>query len=105
MSIKEFYEAIKGLGMPCAYHHFDEGKAPKLPYLLYLLPESENFAADNYAYHKATKVQLELYTSKKDLTSEKQVETLLDEHRLFFDKVEVFVDTEKLYQTTYHFSL
>ena len=37
-------------GLPFAYDHFAEGESPEPPFLCYLLPGSDNFAADGAVY-------------------------------------------------------
>lgn len=105
MTLKDFYQLVKALGSPLAYHHFEEGRVISLPYLLYWVSGSENKGADNMAYHKQVEVVLEVYTKTKNLELEGQVENLLDNHHIYFDKVEVYVSSEKLYQVTYHITL
>lgn len=105
MRFKELYQVLKGIGFPVAYHHFEEGHSPSPPFLVYLTSESENFGADNWSYHKNISVQIELYTAKKDLLSEEMVESVLDTHRLHFDKIETYVTSEKLYQINYYITL
>lgn len=73
--------------------------------MVYLVTDSDNLGADNWAYHKTINLQIELYTTKKDLATEKTVESLLDAHRLHFDKVEIYIANEKLYQTIYSITL
>ena len=60
----ELLAIVQEIGYPNAYDHFAEGEAPELPYILYLVPESNNFAADNYAYFKVNEVHIELYTAR-----------------------------------------
>jgi hypothetical protein len=48
---------------------------------------------------------VELYTLKKDLEIETKMDDLFDSHSIFFDKVETYISTEKLYQITYYISL
>lgn len=105
MRFKELYQVLKGIGFPVAYHHFEEGHCPSPPFLVYLATGSENFGADNWSYHKNISVQIELYTAKKDLLSEEMVESVLDTHRLHFDKIETYVTSEKLYQINYYITL
>lgn len=105
MTMKDFYQLVKTLGYPIAYHHFEEGRILSPPYLLYWVSGSENKGADNMAYHKQVEVVLEVYTKTKNLELEGQVENLLDNHHIYFDKVEVYVSSEKLYQVTYHITL
>lgn len=44
-------QMLKTMQFPFAYDHFAEGEAPPLPYICFLFPESDNFAADGYAYY------------------------------------------------------
>lgn len=44
-------DILKSIGFPYAYDHFAEGEAPDPPFLCYLLPGSDNFSADGYAYY------------------------------------------------------
>ena len=101
MVLTELYQLLKTLKIPIAYHHFEEGHSPTPPYVVYLITDSENFGADNWAYQKQEVVTIELYTSKKDLIAEQKVESLLDSAFFYFDKVESYLTSEKLYQIIY----
>ena len=79
--------AIMGeIGIPSAYDHFAEGEAVDPPFITYLLPGSDNFSADGKVV-------------------ERKVEAVLDEHGIFYDKTEVWIDTEKLYEVLYTFQM
>ena len=56
---------LQAVGIPLAYYHFAEGEAVDPPFICYLLPGSDNFAADGKVYHKISGVNVELYTDKK----------------------------------------
>ena len=73
------------------------------PFICYLLPGSNNFSADGKVYHKINEVHIELYTDLKDLAVEQQVEDVLDEHEIFYNKSEVWIESEKLYEVLYTF--
>ena len=90
---------LKTLGLPVAYHHFE--KAPRLPYIVYLFSGSSNFGADDKAYLHQPNYQVELYTSKKDPTQEKLIEDLLDEYDIYWEKSELWIESEGLYQVVY----
>ena len=91
--------------IPFAYHHFAEGEAVEPPFICYLLPGSNNFSADGKVYYKINEVHIELYTDLKDLAVEQQVEDVLDEHEIFYNKSEVWIESEKLYEVLYTFCL
>ncbi len=82
----ELLKMLGELGLPFAYHHFAEGESPEPPFVVYLLPGSNNFGADGRVYYKIHEVRLELYTDLKDLKLEKRVEDVLDGHEVFYNK-------------------
>lgn len=98
-------EILNETGISFAYDHFAEGESPEPPFLCYLLPGSDNFAADGRVYHKINEVRFELYTDKKDLSLERRVEDVLDSHGIFYDRSEVWIDSEKLYEVLYEFEM
>lgn len=98
-------EILKATGIPFAYDHFAESEAPEPPFICYLLSDSDNFAADGKVYFKANEVHIELYTDTKDLSVEQQVEAVLDEHGIFYDRSEVWIESEKLYEVLYSFEM
>ena len=96
-------EILKEVGIPFAYDHFAEGESPEPPFICYLLPGSDNFAADGKAYYKINEVRIELYTDTKDLSVEEKLEAVLDRHDIFYEKSETWIGSEKLYEVLYQF--
>lgn len=103
--MKRIAELIKSMGLPFAYDHFAEGESPAPPFICYLTPGSDNFAADGRAYYKINIVNIELYTDTKDPSVEQKVESALDASGIFYDKTEVWIESEKLYEVLYQFEL
>lgn len=89
--------------IPFAYHHFAEGESPEPPFICYLLPGSNNFSADGRVFYKINEVHIELYTDLKDLAVEQKLEEVLDEHGIFYNKSETWIESEKLYEVLYAF--
>ena len=105
MTIENLVEMLQKTGIPFAYDHFAEGESPKPPFICYLLPGSNNFAADGKVYFKINQVRIELYTDSKDLSVERKVEMVLDESGIFYNKSEVWIQSEKLYEVLYSFEV
>ena len=101
--MEELLQMLEEIGIPFAYHHFAEGESPEPPFICYLLPGSNNFSADGKVYYKINEVHIELYTDWKDLEVEQGVEAVLDEHGIFYNKSEVWIESEKLYEVLYTF--
>ena len=98
-------ELMAEIDIPSAYDHFAEGESPDPPFITYLLPGSDNFSADGKVYFRITEVHIELYTDEKNPEVERQVEAVLDRHGIFYDKTEVWIETEKLYEVLYSFEM
>nr|DAP44636.1 MAG TPA: tail completion protein [Caudoviricetes sp.] len=101
MTHKEVMDLVEQINIPSAYHHFAEGEVVNPPFLVYLYPSSNNFSADGKVYCKIHRLDFELYTEKKDIKLERQVEAVLDKHGLFYEKTEVWIEKEKLYEVLY----
>ena len=98
-------QLLMALDLPFAYDHFAEGESPKPPFICYLLPGSDNFAADGKVYFKRNEVRIEVYTDRKDLALESRIETVLDEYGVFYSKSETWINSEKLYEVMYQFEM
>lgn len=99
----KFLTVLQETGIPYAYDHFSEGEAPEPPFVCYLFFGSNNFAADGHVYYKINEVHVELYTDCKDLSVERTLEDALDQHGIFYEKSEVWIESEKLYEVLYVF--
>ena len=103
MTLSELYQELKEIGLPIQYHHFTDPPTP--PYLVYLFAYSNDLMADNINYQTISNFQIELYTNKKDLQSEALVENKLKALFVPYNKIETWIDTEKLYQIIYEIQL
>ena len=103
MTLQELNAILKVTGYPVAYSHFDSPVKP--PFITYLVIGSQNLMADNKVYKKINNVNVELYTSKKDLEAEKVLEDILDENEIAYETTEQWIDSEKLFEKIYEMEL
>lgn len=103
--MEQIVKILDEIGIPFAYDHFAEGESPDPPFICYLSANSDNFAADGKVYYKINEIHIELYTDCKDLSAEQKVEVVLDEHGIFYEKSEVWIEAEKLYEVLYSFEM
>lgn len=102
MKLSEFAEILEQAGLPVAYHAYQEGNVPDLPYLVYFESNPIVSAADNTVNHQIRSVVVELAFEKKDEDSEERLEELWSSHELFFEaQEETFIETERLYVKPY----
>ena len=101
MTHGEVTAMVAEMGLPYAYHHFAEGESPEPPFLVFLCPEADNFAADGIVYFKMNRLHIELYTDLKQPDLEESVEAVLLKHGIFYSKSETWIESEKLYEVLY----
>ena len=101
MSHEEVMKMMEETGLPFAYDHFVEGESPEPPFLVFLYPKADNFAADGIAYFKISRLDVELYTDLKQQELEERIEAVLLKHGIFYGKSEVFIESEQLYEVLY----
>ena len=101
--MQDLMDLLAETGIPFAYDHFAQGESPRPPFITFLLPASNNFSADGEVYLKVDAVHIELYTDEKNPLTEKTVEDVLSAHGIFYDKTEVWIESEKLYEVLYSF--
>ena len=101
MTFDSIVQMLEETGLPLAYDHFSEGDSPEPPFLLFLFPASDNFSADGAVYKKISTLHIELYTDKKDPVTEALVEGVLDAHEIFYNRSEVWIPEERLYEVLY----
>ena len=105
MTLEELARMLEKTGFPFSYDHFAEGESTDPPFICYLLPGSDNFAADGRVYFRISEVRIELYTDRKDPGAEALVETVLDDAGIFYNKSEAWIQSEKLYEVLYSMEL
>lgn len=105
MTHEEIVEMLEEAGLPLAYDHFAEGESPDPPFICFLFPQSDNFSADNVVYAEFQYLNVELYTDEKNPELEDGLEAVFNAHELFWQKSEVWIETEKLYEVLYTMSV
>jgi hypothetical protein len=101
MTYTQIAGLVASIGLPCAYDHFAEGESPEPPFVVFLLPGTNNFMADGEVYEQVTEVSIELYTDLKMPPLEERVEDILRTHEIPWDKTEVWIEDEKMYEVRY----
>ena len=94
MTHEEVMAMMEEMNLPFAYDHFVEGESPKPP-------GSSNFPADGRVYYKSSRLNIEIYTDLKNPELELTVEAVLDLHGIFYEKSEVWIESENLYEVLY----
>lgn len=101
MSIDEIKQMLDEMGIEYRYHHFETEDAIAPPFLIWILPESNNFMADGITYRGIQELDLELYTDNKNFVLEKTVENILNIHEIPWNKKEIYIESENMYEVLY----
>ena len=92
MTHEEVKALVEEMGLPYAYDHFAEGESPNPPFICFLYPKAENFGADNLVYHHFNRLDA-------------NIEEVLTAHELYYEKSEVWIETEKMYEVLYELTV
>ena len=103
MIYENLLHMLRETGIPFAYDHFAEGESPEHPFICFLYPATDNFSADGYVYDRIIVVHVELYTDEKSPPTEARLEAVFDRHGIFYDKSELWIESERLYEILYSF--
>ena len=101
--MQDLLDLLTEIGLPFAYDHFAEGESPEPPFITFLLPGSDNFSADGRVFFFDDTATTEIYTDEKNPETELLVEDALDAHDIFYEKTEVWIESERLYEVLYTF--
>ena len=101
MLITDIKTMLAQTKLPATYYSWPEKQAPQLPYLVWYLPSSDNFAADDKVYKHIETLHVELYTENKDFATEQAVEAVLDANGMVWERQESYIDTEHMYEVLY----
>lgn len=101
MLITDIKTMLAQTKLPATYYSWPEKQAPQLPYLVWYLPSSDNFAADDKVYKHIETLNVELYTENKDFAAEKVVEDVLDANNMVWERTESYIESELMYEVLY----
>lgn len=99
--VKTLLEGIAGFSNKVVYNAWPEGEAPALPFLVFLETRENPMPADGITYYASKDIAIELYTDKKDPTTEALVETALTTAGIFYTKSEEYLNDERCFFTLY----
>lgn len=100
MTYQQIAQMIESIGLPFAYYQFPDDTELAPPFICFLYDYDYTYADDsNYA--QSAVLIIELYTDTKDVRLEFDVETMLKNYGLSWSKDSVYIDSERMWQTTY----
>lgn len=101
MNYEDIVNMLEETNLPFAYDHFAEGEALEPPFICFLFPGTSNVFADNVVWQKINDLNIELYTNKKEPALEAGLEDVLTAHEFPYEKSEVWIESENMYEVLY----
>ncbi len=100
MELTEVLEKLNTLGIPVAYYKFNTPQ--KLPFVVYHEDGASIEGADKLNLYRRVDIAIDLYSDKKELSIEKQIEDLFSDIPL--EKTpDIDIPDENMFMTTYTF--
>lgn len=94
----ELTQILNSGDIPAFYEHAPAGT--RCPFLTFTV-ESNNFSADNRVYNKGLSFRAVLYTVEKSPDLEERIETIFDNNEIVWEREEIYLDDELVYQEIY----
>lgn len=101
MTYKEVATMIRSIGLPFAYHQFNEDTAVAPPFVCFSYPASNDLQADNINFQRIEQLNIDLYSDDKDFDNEAAVEAVLLNNGMSWEKNETYIDSERMYMVSY----
>jgi hypothetical protein len=101
MTYKQIASMVSSIGLPYAYYQFPEGTAQAPPFVVFFYADTDDVFADDTNYQRIATLNIELYTSEKDFSTESTVEQILKNNNLTYYKEENYIDSEQMWQIAY----
>lgn len=100
MTYQDIKAALEQTGLPVVYNAWEIGHAPALPYIVFTYPNNSDFMADDKNYVEIVALDVELYTKRKNIALEKQVEAVLKNY-FQYAKTSMWIESEQMNETIY----
>ena len=101
MTYQEIAAMVASINLPYAYYQFHEGIGQAPPFVVFFYADTDDVFADDTNYQRIATLNIELYTSEKDFSTESTVEQILTNNNLTYYKEENYIDSEQMWQIAY----
>lgn len=101
MTREEVGTMLEKAGIPVEYYKFDEDSGIEPPFLVWYLPVSRGWYADDRRYVDICQLVIELYTDEKDFLLEDKIEKILEEHDFSCTTDEQYLQDELMFEKIY----
>lgn len=103
MTYQDIFSMLQETHLPVAYNFFETPQT--LPYIIFTFPTNNDFVADNSNYVEIVRVQVELYTERKSIPTERILEDVLKAHNCVYEKSSAWIESESMNVTYFEMEI
>jgi hypothetical protein len=103
ISLENLHKLLLKFEIPVAYDHFTTEQKP--PFLAYRALSEKFNTADSKTVFRTANIELCYCSDLRNVAFERQIELLLEENGLTFDKSFLYLEKQEMYQITYNFTI
>lgn len=96
MNDQEINKMLETLGIPYAYHHFNDDVNP--PFLIYVEEPPKHIMADGIIYHTIRNITFELYSDFKDDVLIEKAKRMFEEYEIRYQMSEDWIQKEDMFE-------
>lgn len=101
MTYEELFSTLQTTGLPVTYEYWESPESiPQLPYIVFTYPSNNDMIADNKNYAEIAVVEVGLYTKRRSIAVERNVEAVLNTFGPY-DKTSDYVSADQVQETIY----
>lgn len=100
MTFKQVDNMIRSIGLPYGYYQLPDTEQEP-PFICFYYSGDNDVKADSENYQKVEQLVIELYAPEKDFEHEAAIESALKSAGLVWSRDEVYIGSERLYQSVY----
>lgn len=102
MTIEEFVSVLQESDIPVTHYQWPVGEVPDLPYLVYLIPQSDCEYGDNISWAEISEINVELYSKQRNFQLEDRLKEIFNAHELPYTTEFNYIKSEKMFQTVFY---
>lgn len=89
------------IGCEFAYHHFEEGQNPTLPFIVFQYPSSDDVFADDLDYVGKERLNIYLCSEQPNFEAEETIKYILATNRIADVMTRDYIKEEHMFQTLF----
>lgn len=103
MTLHDLYKVLQKMNLPLCYQEFPKTQNP--PYIAYFEDEADSITADGVVVLTVRHIEIHMITTKRDTAKESELESLLTDVGLTWERIHDYDSTQKIHDAAYELEL